>query len=242
MAGFLYYVPGSRPAAREHLVEIGFPHAHEAGAWSESPGPDGQRGYVFALKATGVAGARQPEPAFDPKSVDPNNPEPRQVWHECEDGRWWLGWNLEDKPRPVDLLRREVVTGVDTRLSDDRVWRVPQVRGPGGRPQVPCVLDITPHGRITECAPAPQYRRLWSALGQAIEKIVEGVNVFSDEDTIHLVCDVMGWNYRVTIWELLKLGCLTTENFAPLFVTIAGLGNEEETTEARRHEGDEGRD
>lgn len=227
MAGFLYYLPGQRPPSRERLSSVGFPHAHEAAAHTESPGPDGGRGYVFALKPTSVPGSRQPEPIFDPQSVNAEATEPKQVWHKCADGAWWLGWNLDDQPRPVDLARTKSLVGVDMLLTDGATWRIPQMRAYDGLPRVSCVLDITPDGKIVANEPAPQYRRLWDAMVTALEKAGRAENIFDNEQTINLVCDVVAWNYRVTIWELMKLGVLELANFGKMFQVVAGLRDED---------------
>ena len=206
MAGFLYYLPSDGPKTRSELEDVGFPHADSI----ELPGcgctqaPDGLHGAVTKLRDMLVIGGQSPVVGYYPE---------KQTWCQILDGRMWLGWETENPPTPIDLQRKELHNGHPVTLADGNTWIVPVIRTLIGQTTLPTVFGCNASGQVVREKVLPAFKRLWD-LTQRLYKAVQGFDesLISGEETIELLCSGLAMNYRVSFWEVMNLGILTTEN------------------------------
>lgn len=127
MAGPLIYIPAITGADPQHLVRVGLgslldPGVSLEGADVLAHGPDGGRGMVF-------------------RWCDSDHPErspalgvfKHQEWAPCkptdgmEAGRFWMGKEVHNPPKPDDLLRGTNYGGLPVKLAG-HLWMVPVAR------------------------------------------------------------------------------------------------------------------
>ncbi|UCG33298.1 MAG: hypothetical protein JSU68_01455 [Phycisphaerales bacterium] len=226
MAGFLYYIPDDqkRTLTQERLREVGFPHANLAAVpgGGANGGPDGGVGHIVRLKQPPHPAGEQPRLMYMQPSEDGSEQE--QVWRECADGKWWLGWEKHRPPTPFDLQRAGTAVGRPVTLLDGHEWIVPVVRNIDGTPAVDTVVGISSSGKITCEKPVPPYEKLWGLVGRLVSRAEENLpGALSDEQAFELLCETLTLNYRVSEWELGHLGIFAMSKLHHVFMAILDL-------------------
>lgn len=160
MAGLLYYLPGKS----EHVVladlaaaGLGYAFERELIARGVQRGPEGQ--------GVGVVVA-------DPRLTESKLgywPE-KQSWRKVPGLEAWVGFYPDDRPQPVELLRRQVVPGHEVELADGRHWLIPVARAAveeqdeivGYQSALPETTAIDDNGHWVRGGLLPRYDELWA--------------------------------------------------------------------------------
>lgn len=222
MSAILYYLPGSTPPSVSALVAAGFPHyaiAQLPGGLCD--GPDDKRGYIFTLHKPPHPEGREPAIGYTEK---------KQTWMKAEGGKWWLGFEDDHRPRPVDLQRDRTVAGTTVQLDDDNHWLIPVIRDFDGTPRVDAVIKVDENGKVYTDQPAKAYVCLWSAMQKTLAMAANPQLPHMDEDELtEMICAALTLNYRVGKYEMGLLGALTTGNMIEVFKVLAGMESDEAT-------------
>lgn len=209
MAGFLIYIPGARGAAPEHLAKVGL--ADLAGDAAPAckdvleRGPDGGRGVVCWWD----------DPAHPDRTprggvfLDAQRWAPAKAFPEksLAAGRFWLGCEKKEKPRPADLERRQLQPGADVRLADGQLWHVPIAW------QLPQLLGLADDGRVAS-RPVAKYRGFWDAAWRAMDWFrpnSAGKCSIDFEPGYDFCCQALSINYRVNRDVADFLGLIDTD-------------------------------
>jgi hypothetical protein len=159
--------------------------------------------------------------------VDPtgNN----QIWHKMPTKftggkEVWCGWWLDKIPTAETLARPQQIEGCNVAMITGEKWVVPILRQyvesdePGlvYRVNLPQVLDYDTDGNLRFGQVVPQYAGIWKKAIQVSEFLTEGAKQtgevdFSLVDVIEFAGQLLGLNYYVSIFELIKLELLTQE-------------------------------
>lgn len=206
MAAFLYYVSGDTAPTKESLCELGFPFADEAGLpGCACVGPDGQRGHVFALQEPPGFQGERPRVGY---YVD------RQAWKLAYNRSLWVGWETAKPPKPVDLQRKDIVTGHRVRMLDGNDWLVPVARQLTGTPAVGRVFGLDGagnNGRTVHAKHAALWdlaKRIWDTM------FTEADDHIGDDDCLTAVSLALSINYRLGEQELRALELVSDEELA----------------------------
>lgn len=208
MAGFLYYLPSDGLKTRPALESAGFPHADsiELPGCGCTPGPDGLNGAVTKLRDMPLIGGQAPAVGY--YAV-------KQTWHKILGGKMWLGWETENPPTPIDLQRSEQFDGHPVTLADGNTWIVPVVRTLLGGAALPAIYGCDDNGNMVKDTVLPRFARLWDLtqrLHAAITSQPIDPGLISEEETAELLCAGLALHYRVSRWEVLRMGLLSAEN------------------------------
>jgi len=222
MAGFLYYLPGTKrnEVNAELLRKLGLGHLL-----------DDPAGTTFRLTMTEVARGpgegRAGLVAGDPRRVTGGRigfyPQ-EQAWRAVlgSAGRAWVGYYLEQQPRPEELARAGALDGHSLLLNDGQRWVIPVIRGVSeeedqlvGYCAAPRLVDWDEKGERVAGEVVPRYRKFWElaclwfdlARGRALgEMIPETLEALDDLPVLALAT-----NYAVSKTEIGMLGLLTTD-------------------------------
>jgi hypothetical protein len=122
MSGFLYFFIGDefrnaptdeqlKEMKLEHLVGATFSQA----AWGGNETMEGA-GVICAIAQSGLSeGGTEPKVGYYPDT---------QQWVAGGE-KWWIGWEKDSRPGPVDLVRGEQMPGYEVKLGDGGLWLVP---------------------------------------------------------------------------------------------------------------------
>lgn len=206
MAGFLYFLPGDADRfSRQRLADAGLLGLVRVEGLTErgvrSGGPDGGSGMVIVPRpelAEGLAAT----PGYFPAA---------QIWEQSPDGKYWVGYEREQPPRPLDLGRAEVVDGHAVTLGDGNEWLIPVGRLAMGGTRFEKRLRLGPAGEwVSEVLPA------YHELVEQAERIHafllagDGEASMDDAEAIDLAVRLLTLNYRIGRLEASALGLLTT--------------------------------
>lgn len=218
---YLIYIPGETRQTREILAEVGFEGLLQPGEPDplyfpvEAAGPDGGNGLLVL-------------PYQNP--VEDHNPQPahladRQDWKQIPGSDCWIGWQTDNRPTPLDLLRgvAPVYPGPAITLGDGQQWCVPACfdqkhvmvpNGAGGWGE-----DTSPRWPDLYAKAAPLFAELEAGLRR---------DATEDDYTFQLdnaaastfLCDLLALNFRVTPGIVGALGLIDRDNI-PLLVAVA---------------------
>jgi len=166
-------------------------------------GPGGKSGIVVAAIGAGVAG-----PVYNKDS---------QTWRECEGGKYWLGFENDDKPTPESLECDQVYCDLLLPLGDGNMWGIPNqkvlpkwidVDAVGKRVERPCEANADFAARVEKVA------AFYYAEKDTIERDF-------DEDFIwQLAMDALAVNYNISSYEIAALKLLTDQFVFNIILTI----------------------
>lgn len=229
MAAFLYYRPEGGATTRTELEALGFPHA----AAIELPGqgliglgPDETKGHVSKLRGPMVDGGVEPRVGYYPE---------RQTWRKILSGKMWLGWETDNPPSPLDLQRPKLRDGHGVTMADGRLWILPVIRTLIGQTALPTIFGCDDSGTVVREQVLTEFVRIWDLTQRmyvTVESLPSGVAQITDDELTELLCSGLAMNYRVSKWEVLRLGLLSAENMEAAFAAMidipAGLIGDEE--------------
>lgn len=216
MAGLVYFVPNQAPAVakREQFAKIGLGYAFEAdaGAAQVTSGPNGQPGIVLADKSL-------------PENLRGYYPQ-QQKWMAIPQhpAGAWVGLFEADRPKPVDLARKQQLAGYSVTLADDQTWLVPvarKLRPDGDRLPwycaLPTRLGFDSAGEWDEGRPTQRYEALWDLACRWWDAVVsaevrEETAIFQFVNLADGAVAALQANYRVHKVECVLLDMLTLEH------------------------------
>jgi len=217
MARFIYFIPGlDRQPLDSDLDKAGL--SHLIGTWKDyvgSTGPTDKGGAIiggFYKVQNGVLIGYYKE---------------RQTWQEFNDGKFWIGYQNDSKPKSEDLEKEDMLIGYEASLADGNKWMIPVAR----RFESGCVL---PQSLFLDGAGVLR--------GEILDKFVifskQAEDIFDDfacdmekEKDYKAKVDTLGYmfkiatealsiNYYVSKWEISILRLLTTENSSRINLLI----------------------
>lgn len=210
---FLYYIPDLKagPETKGDIVRLIGPSV--AGAdlkAANTTGGPGQGG-------PGIIVAALPEGSIVPAGLVERRlhyiPDPaRQVWMEA--AGFWIGYDVETKPGPVDLERRKFVSGYQHICPETGPWVVPLARQADGGTQLDQRVVYLP-SREVELRPIQRYERLCAFAAEHFEYLsnLESEDLWADggQRLADVAVEALGINYYVGPYELSLLGVLTKD-------------------------------
>jgi len=229
MAGLLYFVPGLNGPDLARLASIGLDPIVGRRAPScrqTTEGPDGTAGVVLVAHAE-ADGAVEPRCGYFPAE---------QTWARAVAGGYWIGYQTDAPPRPVDLQRKTIVVGHAVRLEDDHDWIVPLARVFPQGSALPRRLILGPDGTVVEqplerfAALSARASRVWDGWRKTLDEmaiasggqgglVAEGETLdplTALDEAYALAADALALNYRIGVEELNVLGLVTSENLTNL--------------------------
>ena len=222
MRRFLYFLP--LPGAnRGILAERGL-----LSRFTESPGagddllphvvsgidagPDGQRGCIVAL-------GNQPAP-YDVRE---------QFWQPSSNGKFWVGAEKINMPRPEDLERNPGLKGEYIALLDRNAWRSPVILrwdAAGCCHEINLPQSLAPSFENGKCQFKKQVRPPFAATHALAEQIFNDFGngaTISIEEAVDRAARLLGMNYRIGIEEIGLLGLLDNALALKILATAIDL-------------------
>lgn len=198
MPSLIYHVPEAR--TRAELVRV----AADCG-FLDLLG----RGLTFCAAETGPSGTAGAYASRWEEAVG-WYPE-QQLWHECAEGRFWLG--LVGQPGPEQLRRPGIdLAGHWVELGDGNQWHLPCAL------QLPRTLRLHPDGSLVSERKAPfqafcaEVERLWLLyIGAAPPADPDNPYGMADADWYRLIAQALGFCYYVDHWVCSALGLFSTD-------------------------------
>jgi len=208
MAGFLYYVPESLTIGefrRSHLTRFG--EVLSLATRGVEAGPDGKSGTILVIERE-----HKPRPGYFAE---------RQEWQQAPGAAWWVGWERESRPIPVDLQRDEVVAGHEIKLEDGNLWTIPLVRLAMGGSALDQRLRLRADGGLIE-QPLQRYAAI-TRLAEQIWQLVRG-QADQEEPAIEVEWDhaiqALAMNYYLAAEEVSVLGLLTKKRIGDILLAL----------------------
>lgn len=213
---FLFYIPGVQSVTQDLIERIGLAYATEvrSGGRSVSGGPDGGNGVIIGHDNESIGG-------YYPSS---------QTWvpapqGDLESAPWWIGMPKDEPLDTESLLRGSPLPGKTVTFMDGSKWNVPILRQwhPSGSKEVlavwstplPTMVDIDRYGKAIDGPVVKQYRDLFDISLRVISQMVgRGELVMNGSQLIAYAADILGINYRVSLFELSSkvLDCFSSED------------------------------
>lgn len=234
MSGLVYFIETDKNALTEDDVKAaGLERVYRPG-WGQCAardGPGGKVGISVAFPAEHPEGA-QARAAY--KRED-------QEWFKADGGRYWIGYYKDARPRPVDLARVQQLPGYWLKMEDGELWQVPVARHFAVGSPLPVGIRLAANGAPEEvplerfAAYSADAERIFRAVctsGQVREAATEmGYSAewngeepeLTLTDRMRWCATAMGFNYRVTEWELSALQLLSTESMEAIERAIIDL-------------------
>lgn len=193
MAQFLYYLEKLAGATMDDIRRVGLDYAFDSDDFErmQSSGPDGSRGLLI--------GNDKQKLGYYPEE---------QVWVSCNGGKYWMGYYEDQLPRPEDLKRDKVVSGLPVELTDKNEWELPQATV------------------LASCLCALEFRKMaeyWDRVFQAFQYgngLITEETILSNEEEIEIGVYCLHLNYRVSGYELDVMNILDAESLLTIFLTF----------------------
>lgn len=152
-----------------------------------------------------------------------------QTWHKIPakfaGGKdVWCGWWLDRIPNAVTLARPRQIEGDAMPMVGGEKWTVPTLRKfvESDRPwpvysvRLPTILDYDSDGELSIGQVVPEYRTIWKRAIEVAEFLTDGATRDGQADLswselIEFAGQVLGINYHVSMFEVVKLGLITQE-------------------------------
>jgi hypothetical protein len=231
MAGLLYFVPKA--------VAVG-PALDASGLGAVLGDSSLMTVQAFDFLGCGAGLVVVPKPI----GVDGMAPECRyraveQEWRECDGGKYWVGWEIQRKPRPGDLIRKEQIDGHWVGLADEQEWLVPIARLFWGGTALPQQLILGPGGKVVQeamprfAALSADAAKVWAKfsyerLSQDDSGEKDAANdsdapVLDVEEGWRIAVSCLALNYHVGPWEVSALRLLTSQNYTKVLQALIDI-------------------
>lgn len=219
MSVFLYFFPGSQSVRRENVAKTFAAVALKDAISSnrrfgelcvQNPltitGPGGLTGCLLVCLPGGMA-------------IDgflPDYMPALQEWRQIGDA--WLGWYIDNPPRPENLQRQTIIDGPEIELGDEQTWTTPIIRRVDGENQLPHAWGCNPAGQMV--------RRLMVEHVEHWRMACEVWDIFTNTRDC-LMSEAWGFavrglavNYRLGPHECDALQLLNDANYSEVFKSI----------------------
>jgi hypothetical protein len=207
----LYFVPGPSLSAlsADQVVALGLGYAFEGSVPAPMgipKGPDGGEGTLIRFDPP--EGVPEVPAAFEPGN---------QTWEARPDGKVWIGFWNDRRPRPETVLRREPLGGKAVKLEDGNEWIVPVGRPNSAITSVPLVLKRKGDG--VEARPSKRFESLCADAKTLFDFCYkEAISSSEAKDgqqiayrtAYDIACRALAVNYRIGPDEVDVLGLLST--------------------------------
>lgn len=241
MAGFIYYFPGVNGVSDDVLKKHGVERVFDGSSVDRVPvlqrGPDGDAGVLAVMKPDheqGVKAGLQYKPH-------------RQTWQEAPQGGYWIGYETDARPRPIDLQRKTMLSGHIVVLNDGESWLVPIARSFPIGMSLPVTLRVGKDGELIVGEVVKQYVAFgdlaeahWESSVElamqaqsSTEDVVQGR---SFDDIWPLAVEALSINYRIGSAEMSVLDCLTTENLSEVTDAVVDMPTIKASMDAKKNE------
>jgi hypothetical protein len=202
-----------------------------------SHGPGGQPGMM--ISALPVVSRRAP------RTMGYKPDDATWRWFPMDDGKYWLGVDTTDRPRPEDLARRQQQDGHFVELGDGQRWLVPAIRRPeygdrtvpgddgtertewglkDGIPLVNRAVRYNPVERQVIRQIRPNEQRVWDWSAQFYQLVYGSAPQMIDlPEQIEYCAYVLGLNYRLTVAEINELELFTEDQIVAIVQATVDL-------------------
>ena len=111
---YCIFIPGVRGYSDDHLRKVGLDTLADCGIeWSETIGPNNQPGMMGTWRQ------------HSPEIINPpSDAQAIPKWRSFNDA-YWIGWDPDRPPMPVELARKEQFTANPVILGDGNIWMIP---------------------------------------------------------------------------------------------------------------------
>ncbi len=218
MAHYSLYFPERQGSTPEHLTRVGLGCLLKDGAPEFADldrGPDGKSGVMCTWRNMEIPTDEHPHLGFSKE---------RQHWEPCAvsdkdgvaKGDFWIGFEEEKKPRPLDLQWNELHDGYRLVLGDGNEWLIPTMEA---LPQT-FGIDVDSGKMVSE--PTEEYEDFCRRTNEYASIILNELGMldrlykarpdkapdesqveFSLEDCFEYCCDALLINYRVH-WQVIN--------------------------------------
>ena len=208
MSGLLYYIKGAIVKPKdEELKACGLGGQVVAGFCQTEIFLDGSKGVIFTLKGKFEGDVR----------IGFYNEE--QHWVEIPGSNLYIGFDLKNKPKPKDFLKKDFISGHNVMLGDDQEWVIPLAR----KFHEGCVLPKTMLQLREEDEPTAVVvskflslqviaNKLATYLGLDDEKEIDQDLFASDKKFFNLCVKILNYNYNLDFREVSVLTLFNTDN------------------------------
>lgn len=208
MARFIYFIPGPKePPSDERLQEVGLGHlVGNNNGHVGSSGPTNNGGAI-------IGGACNVE-----NGVMIGYYKDRQTWEECNNGKFWIGYQNDFKPGPEDLKRMNQLEGHEVELGDKNEWLIPVARRFDAGCVLPKSIYLDGAGLITGTtldeyiSYSKKAEDIFNDLCATLDKVKNyeyKVNTYGYMFEIAL--EALNINYNISKWEMSILKLLNTK-------------------------------
>jgi len=217
MSRFIYFIPGlDHSPSNIELEDIGLNHLKNN--WTD---------YVGSSGPTNAGGAILGGSCKVQNGVLIGYYKDNQEWTECNDGKFWIGYQKDFRPNPEDLEKENILIGYEIVLGDGNKWMIPIAR----RFESGCIL---PQSIFLDGAGVLK--------GEILEEYIifskQAEDIFNDfvsnmepdkefkakVDTVgymfEIAVEAISLNYNVSKWEISLLRLLTTDNSSRINLSI----------------------
>ncbi len=216
MSGLLYYLSGARAKPTDaELIEVGLAGQVVGGLCPTEIFLDNTRGIVFTIK--GRYSTDLKIGFYHDEQVWTNIPE-----KNGNQGRLWVGYYKNNKPKPKDFLRKDYIKGTEIILGDGNSWEIPIAISFENNL---CTLpkSIVQYREDSE----PEYVVIGKFLDLKIiaDKMAELFGLFDNgkrdelrdfykyfKNQMPVCAKILSYNYNVSLIEISVLGLFTTDN------------------------------
>ncbi len=217
MSRFLYFIPKVKlqPTPLE-LEGVGLEHL--INKWQDyvgSTGPTGEGGAIvggYYKTKNGV------QIGYYPK---------KQTWTECNNGKFWIGYQTEFKPTAKDLQKDDQLEGHLVVMADKNEWLVPVARRFDSGDVLPQSLYLDGGGNL-KGEILQEFIHFSKSAEDVFNDLCVGLEGGPDEDyrvstypkMFEIASEALSINYHISKWEVSLLRLLTTENATKINLAI----------------------
>lgn len=224
MAGQLYFISKAQSISDEDINKAGLRPVFGKASFSFRPtnsGPGKQSGSIVVITPAHPE-AKTPQVGYFPAQQD---------WQEADKGKFWVGKEKDNPPRPIDLQRTELIDGHYTKLEDGQDWLVPVARVFPQGTMLPQSLILGPNGELVKEI-LPRYAKLgqraekvWLEFKRQMGTLTEGETSESMDLKTQwdIAIEALSINYRLGPWEVSFLNLLTTENISRILSALVDI-------------------
>ncbi len=215
MAGFIYAIPNVNNVNDKTLEESGLARLFGDAVIAQRDCMKGPAGGGCVLLSIG----EDSEKLYYKPDI--------QTWSKSLNGKYHIGFYIDEPPQPEELKRPEQIAGHIVKLGENE-WRVPLARMFLEGTQLPQSLLMGPDGKlITKILPeyaefSSKTEKLWKYISYQIGLSDEPLEI-SSEELWHTAVGALGLNYYVGADEVNAMQLLTTANMQKIFEAVVDI-------------------
>jgi hypothetical protein len=163
--------------------------------------------------------------------------EKRQEWHACPKngdltaGRYWIGWDKDDRPRPADLIKPRQYESEQVTLADGNEWKIP-------------IASLLPRNWMLddEGQPARRVAPQYQEFCEQAEKIYVAFVTAGEGGNIQIpagwtfAVNAIALNYRVNDFVVSAIGLINDDVAWKIWAAALGYGSIREAENLKKRE------